>query len=235
MTPSTIRPGTLLGLVLLATPAMAQTGPAHAPVNLPAETIGLACAPTVVWGAPDRALRITGGQSSVNRRIYAQGDLITIGAGSNTVEVGQEFFVRRPVIVRGAKMSAKRPTTIRTVGWVRVYAVEEEMSLVTVTHGCDTIEVGDYLEPFTPPQVPPTSEVRSKAERDHYGAVLMGTDRRTSFGVSDYIVINQGSQDGITPGMNLVLYRNTKRPDNFLYDLGEAVAVDVLEGRHSDR
>lgn len=226
MTFSTARFG-ILGLVMLAAPAMAQTGPPHAAVNLPSDAIGLACAPTVVWGAPEVTMRVTGGQGTVNRRIYAQGDLITINAGASTVEVGQEFFVRRPLLARGARMSSKRPTTIRTVGWVRVYAVEDTMSLVTVTHGCDTIEVGDYLEPFVLPQLPPTSEVRSKPERDNYGEVLMGTDRRTSFGERDYVVINRGSQDGITPGMNLVFYRNTQRPDNFLFNLGEAVVLDV--------
>ena len=32
---------------------------------------------------------------------------------------------------------------------MKVYAVDKTMSLVTVEHACDTIEVGDYLEPFS--------------------------------------------------------------------------------------
>lgn len=229
MMPSTLRLGILLGCAALTTPALAQEGPAHAYVHLPPDTLGLACAPTVITGAPTSTLRITGGQDAGNRRIWSQGDLITINAGGSQVEVGQEFYVRRPQVARGGRIRANRLTTIRTVGWVKVYAVEEAMSLVTVVHGCDTFEIGDYLEPFELPTVPPTSTVRSKPERDHYAQVLLGTDRRTSSGERDYIVIDQGREQGITPGMNLVLYRNTKRPDNFLFELGEAVAVAVRD------
>jgi hypothetical protein len=39
--------------------------------------------------------------------------------------------------------------TVHTAGWVRVWAVEDGMSLATVTHACDAIEVGDYLDPFS--------------------------------------------------------------------------------------
>jgi hypothetical protein len=42
-------------------------------------------------------------------------------------------------------------------------------------------------------------------------------------------VVDRGSRQAVTPGMQFVLYRNTKQPENFLYDLGEAVAVDVRE------
>ena len=40
------------------------------------------------------------------------------------------------------------------LGEGRAYAVDGEMSLATIEHVCDAVEVGDYLEPFALPQVP---------------------------------------------------------------------------------
>jgi hypothetical protein len=173
-------------------------------------------------------LRITGGQDSFVRRIHAPGDLVTINAGKkNGIEVGQEFYVRRVQIADQAAVTRDTPATIRTVGWIRVYAVDDEWSLVTVTHACDTIEIDDYLEPFALPELPPVSKDRPKPQRGNYAKVLSGNDRRTAFGTGDYFVINQGSDHGIEKGSQFVVYRNKNQKENFLYELGEAVAVDV--------
>jgi hypothetical protein len=96
-----------------------------------------------------------------------------------------------------------------------------------VTHACDTIEIDDYLEPFVLPTVPTISKDRPKAQRDHYGRVLVGADRRASFGKGDYFVIDRGSDHGVEMGSQFVLYRDKKQSKNFLYEIGEAVAVDV--------
>lgn len=220
----------LAAALLLASPLHAQHGPAAAFTGLPAAVTGLACAPTVATELPRTALRITGGQAASARRIFGKGDLITINAGTaNKMEVGQEFFVRRPLTAQRKPPSRSKPAVMQTVGWVRVYAVDEDMSLVTVTHGCDTIEVGDYLEGFALPGVPPASQSREKPVRDDYARVMLGTDRRTHFGRGDYFVIDRGSRQRVTPGAQFVLYRDIRAPENFLFDLGEAVVVDVRE------
>jgi hypothetical protein len=173
-------------------------------------------------------LRITGGQDSFVRRIHAPGDLVTINAGKNNgIEVGQEYYVRRMQVDRRAPLSRETPATIRTTGWIKVWAVDDELSLATITHACDTIEIGDYLEPFTLPVVPTVSRDRTKPQRDNYGKVLVGTDRRTSFGKGDYFVVNRGSDHGIEVGSQFVLYRNKKQAENFLYLIGEGVATEV--------
>ena len=173
-------------------------------------------------------LRITGGQDSFVRRIHAPGDLVTINAGKkNGIEVGQEFYVRRMQISNQAAVTRDTPANIRTVGWIRVYAVDDEWSLVTVTHACDTIEIDDFLEPFALPELPPVSKDRPKPQRGNYALVVSGDDRRLSFGTGDYFVINQGSDHGIEKGSQFVVYRNKNQKENFLYELGEAVAVEV--------
>jgi len=205
----------------------AQRAPAMAQTGLPAEVLGLVCAPTAVTDEPPMPLRVTGGQDVSTRRNYAPGDFVTINAGArNGMTVGQEYFVRRTEKDRTFK-SDDGPMTIRTAGWVRVYAVDDELSLATVTYACDAIEVGDYLETFKLPEAIVPNPDKPKAERDHYARVLGGNDLRSSFGRGDYLTINRGSSEGVKVGAQFVVYRDKHESKNFLFELGEAVAVTV--------
>jgi hypothetical protein len=226
----------LTAALLAAVPVMAQRAPASAPTNLPQDVLSLACAPGLTYEAPDKNARVTGGQDSAVRRIHAPGDLVVLNAGEQDgLKVGQEFFVRRVYSTTQTKIDRDNPATVRTSGWVKVYAVDPKMSLATVTYACDTIEIGDYLEPFALPQVTAASTTRKKPEQT-YGRVLPGKDLRRIFAEGDYFVLDRGSDQGIKPGSQFVVYRNKhertiQQPDVFLYELGEAVAVDVKKDR----
>ena len=225
--------GVLIAVGLLAaatSPARAQRGPAATSTHLSPEVLSLACAPSAALEPPPMPLRVTGGQDSFVRRSYAPGDLISINGGKNNgIEIGQEYYVRRMQVDRRAPVSRDLPITISTTGWIKIYAIDsvEQMSLATITHACDTIEVGDYLEPFKLPVVPTVSKDRPKPERDNYGKVLVGTDRRTSFGKGDYFVINRGSEFGMEVGSQLVFYRDKKQAENFLFHIGEGIVTEV--------
>jgi hypothetical protein len=213
---------------LAAVPVFAQRGPAPGPTNLPAEVLALACAPSMTFEAPPMPLRITGGQDSFVRRVFTAGDLVTINAGTdNGIDVGQEFYVRRVLLQGGGAASRNRPGVIHTAGWIRVYAVDDRMSLATIVHPCDSIEQGDYLEPFIPPDVPAVSAARPPAQRGNYGRILLGADRRATFGRGDFLIVDRGSDHGVTRGAQFVVYRDRRQPENFLFELGEAVAVEV--------
>ena len=219
----------LAGAALLASvPATAQRGPAPAATGLSREVLSLACAPSLTFAEPVVAMRVTGGQDSFVRRSYAPGDLVTINVGTrNNVTVGQRFFVRRPEVWRSEPITHQTPAVIRTAGWIEVYAVDEAMSLATVAHACDGILVGDYLEPFVLPVVPQPASERPVAQRDNYGRVMLGQDRRRSFARGDYLTVNRGSDHGVAHGTHFVLYRDKRVDENFLFEVGEAVAMDV--------
>lgn len=218
----------MAGLLAGGSTLTAQRAPAAVASTLPPEILSLACAPTAVFATPDTSLRVSGGQDSFYRHSYMPGDYITINAGKrNGIQVGQEFYTRRLLILRKERVTRDTPATQATTGWIKVYAVDEVMSLATITHACDGINVGDHLEPFALPTVPTVSADKPKPQRDNYGHVLTGNDRRTTFGEGDYLLIDRGSDHGVAPGSQFVLYRNKEVPGNFLYDLGEAVAVSV--------
>ena len=219
-----------VGLLAATSPARAQRGPAATSPQLSPEILSLACSPSAMLEVPPTPLRITGGQDAYVRRSHAPGDLVTINAGmKNGIEVGQEYFVRRINVDKRQPISRSSPVTVTTTGWIKVWAIEEEMSLATISHACDTIEIGDYLEPFTLPVVPTVSKDRPKPERDNYGKVLKGIDQRTTFGKGDYLVIDRGSDFGIEPGSQFVFYRDKKQAENFLFHIGEGIATEVKQ------
>lgn len=226
-------------------PLLAQTGPAPSATHLDAEVIALACSPTLAFTAPVPSLLVTGGQDASTRHIFRPGDLITINGGSdNGIEVGQEYYVRRVQGPRGSSTSRTAPATIQTAGWVRIYAVDSAMSLATISHACDTMEIGDYLEPFAVPQPTTPDANPPKPQRENYGHILIGSDRRTLFAKNDFFTIDRGSDHGVTVGTRFIIYRDKRRMETaklpvtrdlpntvttpeFLYELGEAVVVDV--------
>jgi hypothetical protein len=223
----------------------AQTGPAPTVTRLDADVIALACAPRLAFERPLASLLITGGQDASTRHGFRPGDLITINGGSdNGIEVGQEYYVRRVQAPRGTGISRATPATIGTAGWVRVYAVDKTMSLVTVTHACDTIDIGDYLEPFSVSAPPSPDANPPKPQKDNYGHILIGADRRTMFAKDDFFTVDRGSDHGVTLGARFMIYRDKRHmetkqlyavkdlPDEiatpeFLFEIGEAVVVDV--------
>src|SRR4051812_383403 len=218
------------GLLFAGTPILAQRGPAPEVSHVSADTLAQACAPSLASEPPLGSLRVTGGQDTIVRLSYAPGDLITINSGSdNGVEVGQEFYTRRLQTEARQKITARSPAVVRTTGWIRVYAEDRKMALATVTHVCETVDVDDYLEPLMFPTVPaPAAEVLP-FERDNYGRILVGGDLRRSFAKGDYAVVDLGRSDGVTPGARFVVFRDKREPGNFLYNLGEAVAIDVRD------
>ena len=215
-------------LTALTAPAAAQRGPAPANTNLPADILSVACAPKVTFELPDRSLRVSGGQDATGRRTWGPGDLITINAGSdNGIEVGQQYYVRRVQAENNQKVSKLTPASVATAGWIKVYAIEKELALATVVFACDSIEANDYLEPFVMPTAPKMNGALLKPERDNYARIMFGTDLRRSFGKGDYFIIDRGADHGYVPGDKFVVYRNKNIDQNFLYSLGDAVAIEV--------
>jgi hypothetical protein len=227
-------------------PVLAQRGPAPAMTNLDADVIALACSPTLVFTQPMASLLITGGQDAFTRHSYGPGDLVTINGGAdNGIEVGQEYYVRRVQAPRGSGISRETPATLKTVGWVRVYAIDKTMSLVTVMHACaDSMNIGDYLEPFSLPHPPTPDPNPGKPQKENYGHILIGNDRRTMFAKNDFFTIDRGSDHGVSVGARFIVYRDKRQKDtlvlsalkelpdtvttpDFLYEMGEAVVVEV--------
>ena len=81
--------------------------------------------------------------------------------------------------------------------------------------------------PLSPPIVTPARADAPAAQRSNYARILFGADRRESLARGDFFVIDHGSDHGVAAGARFVVNHDKQWAGNFLYEIGEAVAVDV--------
>src|SRR5207247_7928458 len=97
----------------IAGSAGAQTDRVFTPLEL-----AVACAPPPAFGTPTGVPHVIGVQDTVPRRLFGSRDLLVVDAGTGAgIQLGQEFFVRRPsrfgMGVAGRQRGATR------LGWTR--------------------------------------------------------------------------------------------------------------------
>jgi hypothetical protein len=206
-----------------ASAAYAQTGDTLSPFQM-----AVACAPTPANDSPPaHALGIIGSQDAVPRHLFGDRDLLVIGGGTSAgVQLGQQFFVRRTTHF-GA---APRGRGTRTLGWLRVVAVNESTAIATVDHACGGMVVGDYLEPFVAPALPADAvpdETPGQPDFTTLGHIVVGNEDRTSVGAGDFALIDWGTEQGLTAGSRFAIYRDVGVSGLPLASVGEGVVIST--------
>ncbi len=138
------------------------------------------------------------------------------------IDVGQLYFVHRLV---PAPAAGSRPI-LHTAGWVRVIATEPNAAIAEVVGACDSLQRGDFLEPFAWPN-PVDVHPRGVPDFDRPGRILTGLDGRLFIAESEYFVLNLGEGDDIVNGQRFTVYRPSVGGLQAVTELGEAVAVRV--------
>jgi hypothetical protein len=212
---------------LAASGAVAQTVEQLTPVQ-----IAVACAPPpVLASVPTEASRIIGSQDSVNRNVFGTPEVLIVSGGTDRgMVLGQEYFVRR--VARTAETYRdKQPHQVYTVGWLRVVAVNETTTIASVDHACGDMLVGDFLEPFQMPELPPgdITAVDTTHEPDFtsISKVLYGSEERRSGGAGEFMLIERGMNQDVAVGGKYAIYRDLKTAGTPLSSIGEATVVSV--------
>jgi len=218
-----------LPLILASLPvsrAAAQTG---APVLSPIETTVACAAPLSTENPPAHSPRIIGAQDTSARLLIGPRDLLVVAGGTGAgLQLGQEFFVRRPN--RFGSPSDRRWQGVRTLGWIRIVAVNDSTAIAMIDHACDAMAQGDYLEPFTAPSVPADLD-RDTSSGDpdfsEIGRVLAGLEDRQSAGAGQLVLIDRGADQGVQAGARYAVYRDVGSAGVPLAAVGEAVVLSV--------
>ena len=190
--------------------------------------IAAACAlPPSLEGPPSNPLRLVGSQDTLPRALFGDRDLLVIDGGtSQGVLLGQQFFVRRQNQFGASDSSHARDS--RTLGWIRVVAVNESTAIAAVDHICSGMMKTDYLEPFTAPALPAGAdwdEVSGEPDFTSLGRVVAGNEERTSGGAGDFMLIDRGTDQGVTPGSRFAVYRDVGVAGLPLASVGEAIVI----------
>ena len=114
----------------------------------------IACAPMSLPSPPVPAIHVVGGYAH-GRIMFGPGEPLVINAGTaKGVQTGQQYFVRRYIRDRFTPVTGDFiPHSVHTAGWVTIVDAKDTMAIATVTHACDGVLDGDYLEPFVSPDV----------------------------------------------------------------------------------
>jgi len=198
----------------------------------PLETVVACAPPPTLDGAPDGALHIIGTQDSVPRTVFGARDLIIVDGGEKAgIRLGQQFFVRRAN--RFGMYGTGHGRGAKTLGWLHIVAVNESTAIAQVDHLCDAMIRMDYLEPFVAPAVPAGLEAADATGDPDFGAlgqIILGDGERTSLGGGDFALIDRGSEQGVTPGQRLAVYRDLGVAGMPLTSIGEATVVSTSNG-----
>ncbi len=195
----------------------------------------LACGPQVVEALPADPIRLAGGPV-VGKAMFGGGDKVVVHAGSTRgLKPGQQYFVRRMVADRFTPSVSDnvRLYSEHTAGWIRITDVQADAAAATVVHACDSIEEGDYLEPFVLPAVP-AAAAPGTADFDNPGRLILADERRQLGSAGSLMVLDRGADHGLRPGQRITIFRPWPSAGPVLR-VGEATAMIVGPERSTVR
>lgn len=188
-------------------------------------------------GAP----QIVGAEQEQERRIFGQGNLLFVDAGSQQgVRMGQEFDIVRPRGQFRSKFSHKRgPLGVFTqeVGRLRIVRVRDRVSVGEVTFSCGDVLLGDMLRPAPSAEVPAG---RADADLDRFaeptgkqtGHIVLARDGREVLSRDQVVFIDLGTEDNVKAGDYLTVFRPLGH--GTIVNYGDELAVNSRGGFQSN-
>jgi hypothetical protein len=210
----------LTGMTTVA--LLAQAPPIASGMNISER---IACGPISLPAPPAAGIRVLGGYIR-SRRMFGPGEALIINAGSQQgLQTGQRFYVRRHLQDRFSP-AALLLHSIHTAGWVTIVDVKDTLAVATVTHACDGIQEGDYLEPYTDAIVPPAA-LPGAPDFAHPGVIIMADERRQMGYPGLVMIVNRGLDHNVRAGQGLTIYRETLGGGGPLLTLGTGTVLTV--------
>lgn len=206
------------------------TGVALRPVT---EETSLQCAMYVAAEEEDESLYLIGSEHGGDKVALAERDIVYLSKGSNAgVRAGDLYTLHHASYpVRHPVTGDKIGTKVETTGWVKVILVQEDSATAVVEESCIDIHAADYLKPFERVNVPmvvsnPYSDrlTPPTGKIDRYVVDLQ--DNAAMGGQGQFVIINAGAADGVSPGnvfsVYRIMYPSVPTPRNVV---GEATVV----------
>lgn len=187
----------------------------------------IACAPLSLPARPTDGLRVVGG-SMPGRYLFGPGDGLIVNAGTaQGLQKGQQYFVRRYVKDQFTPNYGDfSPHSVHTAGWVTIVDAKNDLSVATVTHACDGIIEGDYLEPFVDPVFPPAA-IAGAPDFDHPGRIVMGDEKHQMGAANSLVLMNRGTDHDIRAGQTVTIFRETMEGKGPLLEVGQGTILSV--------
>jgi len=188
------------------------------------------CTDVPVATRPVPGLTVKGIHHYDPKLLATDGSVVIGRRADDRLAVGQRFIVAR---VKNAPGGFPRPGEgfgdLRIAGTVTIKALDDINAMAEIDTACDSIEPGDFLEPYTETLLPASAAAGDVApDFSDRGNVLFGSDNRALLGTGDVLSIDRGTVQGTVPGARYAVYRD-RRDGMPLFYLGEVVVLSVGE------
>jgi hypothetical protein len=159
----------------------------------------------------------------------ASGMVVIKRTPDDGLKIGNRYIAQR---VHGDLKAFPRPGEgygdLRITGVVGIRALDDINAIAEVEFACDSVEAGDFLEPYVEPVIPTDASAMVAPDFSDRANLLFGQDNRVSFGDGDIVSIDRGTVHGVVPGARYAIYRDSH--DGMpLVHIGEAVVMAVNE------
>ena len=213
---------------LAAAPVFAQSGAITGPRTLTPPMV--MCTDLPVTAKPVPRLVIKGPHTTDERTSMSTGGQLIINrTPDDGLAIGQRYISQR---LHGDPKRFPRPGEgygdIRVTGWITIIAIDEFNALGLVNFACDSIESGDFLEPYTEVVLPTSAPEPVKPDFSDRANLIFGADNRVMFGDGDVASINRGTVNGVVAGHRYAIYRDYHNGLPLVY-MGDAVVMSVSE------
>lgn len=196
-----------------------------------AERNNLYCAGYVQSSPIDTSRKIVGAVNEQDGFLYSENNVLYVNAGaSKGVQIGDVMSVVRP---RG---QVKTPWTkkghlgfyVQEVGAVEVIRVKQDVSVARVKTSCETILLGDLVQPS---QVRVSPVFTQRPRLDLYGdpsgkargRLFMARDNADLIARESIVYIDLGAEDNVRPGDYLTIFRPLGKGNLFVSDRDESI------------
>ncbi len=203
----------------------------------------LYCAGYIRYQRLPKSPEIVGAEQEQEQRTFASGDIVFLNAGAQQgIHEGQNFQIIRPRgDVKGVYRQKKGflGTYIQEVGQLQVTKVLERDSVAQITFSCDMILLGDLVT-AVPSRVSPLQRAETTFDRfaeptgKQTGRLMMAHDGHEMPSKNAVVYIDLGSEDKVSTGDYLTIYRKLEKGDLTRID-NEENARGRATGFQSDR
>jgi len=201
--------------------------PPPRPTIIPVPPVELesVCGPAMPRAMAESFGTIQSHRYDYSRVLYGKGDELVIKGGTaNGITVGQNLVARRNF--RANSRAAEIPEMgEHSAGLVQIVSADERSAKAIVVYACSELMPGDLLMTFSP-QAVRTPDPAGTPAYDEAARILFADDGQMLGVPRRLMVIDRGSEQGVTAGQRLTLFRRINSTTIPIV-LGEAVVVSV--------
>jgi len=202
-----------------------------------AETNNLYCAGYVQKSAIDTNNRLVGAVEEQEQYNYSEGDVVYLNMGSSKgVQVGDMMSVVRPRGQVRTRWTNKDGLGfyVQEVGALEVIRVKSEVSVARVKTSCDSLLLGDLVQPFqqrvSPMHQPRTAlDLFADPSGKATGRLFMARDSQEVVTRDQIVYIDLGAEDNVRIGDYLTIFRPLGKGNLFISDEDESVSARVSD------